>query len=51
MADDRQRLHELREQVGIQGNSKMDERELRRAIDAACKGGSPDKAKQPAKSA
>jgi hypothetical protein len=44
-------LHELRRQAheaGIRGNSKMDERQLREALDRVRRGGDPIEAKREA---
>ncbi|WP_200210340.1 hypothetical protein [Micromonospora coerulea] len=48
----REQLHDLRQQAhkaGIEGNSKMTERDLRKALNKVDKGMSPQQAKQQVK--
>jgi hypothetical protein len=47
-----EKLHELRQrahEAGIEGNSKMDEQELREALQQVSQGDSPEEAKREAK--
>lgn len=49
MSENREELHDLRQQAheaGIEGNSTMDEEQLRTALKAKDRGASPEEAKQ-----